>query len=107
MFTKAVEALSNEELAAVFQKFTSAEMDLLQTALLREGSVNPKAKDARMAAARLFNLQALVLKEVSNRTSATVLADLRAENPQDETLAPEAGKWKYEFIKWLKELKLL
>ena len=25
----------------------------------------------------------------------------------DEKLAPEAGKWKYEFIKWLKELKLL
>ena len=25
----------------------------------------------------------------------------------DENLAPEAGKWKYEFIKWLKEIKIL
>lgn len=25
----------------------------------------------------------------------------------DETRAPEAGKWKYEFIKWLKEIKIL
>ena len=25
----------------------------------------------------------------------------------DEKLAPEAGKWKYEFIKWLKEIKIL
>ena len=67
MFTNAVENLSNEELSAIYQKFTSAEMDLLQTALMREGNVNPKAKDARMAAGRLFNLQALILKEVSNR----------------------------------------
>ena len=25
----------------------------------------------------------------------------------DESKAPEAGKWKYEFIKWLKEIKIL
>ena len=25
----------------------------------------------------------------------------------DEKLAPEAGKWKYEFIKWLKDIKML
>ncbi len=25
----------------------------------------------------------------------------------DEKIAPEAGKWKYEFIKWLKELQIL
>ena len=25
----------------------------------------------------------------------------------DEKLAPEAGKWKYDFIKWLKEIKIL
>ena len=48
MFTKEVEALSNEQLAAIFQKFNSAEMDLLQTALMREGQINPKAKDARI-----------------------------------------------------------
>ena len=95
MFTKAIEKLSNNELSAIFQKFNSAEMDLLQTALMREGSVNPKAKDARMAAARLFNLQALVLKEVSNRTSTALLSDLRAEdanlpaNERDASLAPD------------------
>ena len=25
----------------------------------------------------------------------------------DETLAPEAGQWKYTFVKWLKEIKIL
>ncbi|MBQ9366802.1 MAG: DUF3626 domain-containing protein [Victivallales bacterium] len=86
MFTKAVENLSNAELSAIYQKFTSAEMDLLQTALIREGQINPEAKDARMAASRLFDLQALVLKEVSNRVSLSVLNDLRAADPNDETL---------------------
>ncbi|MBR4615867.1 MAG: DUF3626 domain-containing protein, partial [Kiritimatiellae bacterium] len=86
MFTKAVENLSNAELSAIYQKFTSAEMDLLQTALIREGQINPEANDARMAASRLFDLQALVLKEVSNRVSLSVLTDLRTANPNDETL---------------------
>ena len=86
MFTKAVENLSNAELSAIYQKFTSAEMDLLQTALIREGQINPEAKDARMAASRLFDLQALVLKEVSNRVSLSVLTDLRTADPNDETL---------------------
>ena len=86
MFTKAVENLSNAELSAIYQKFTSAEMDLLQTALIREGQINPEAKDARMAASKLFDLQALVLKEVSNRVSLSVLNDLRAADPNDETL---------------------
>ncbi|MGX8718113.1 MAG: hypothetical protein ACQGQP_03295, partial [Desulfovibrio sp.] len=36
MFTSKIESLTNEELAAVFQSFTSSEMDLLQTALQRE-----------------------------------------------------------------------
>ena len=44
-------------------------MDLLQTALMREGQVNPQAKDARMAASRLFNVQALILKEIGNRAA--------------------------------------
>lgn len=71
MFTKEVEGLSNEKLAAIFQKFNSPEMDLLQTALMREGQINPQAKDARMAASRLFNVQALVLKEIGNRAART------------------------------------
>jgi hypothetical protein len=56
--------MSNEELAAVYQSFTSAEADLLQTALQSEGSA-----DARAAASDLFDLQALVLKEVSDRVA--------------------------------------
>ena len=89
MFTKAVEKLSNEDLASIFQKFTSPEMDLLQTALMREGQINPKAKDARIAASRLFNLQALVLKEIGNRAALSNLSDLRGANPADETLKDE------------------
>ncbi len=89
MFTKSIEKLSNAELSAIYQKFTSPEMDLLQTALIREGQINPKANDARMAAANLFNLQALVLKEVSNRMSLSMLTDLRAANPNDETLSDD------------------
>ena len=86
MFTRAVEKLSNADLAAVYQSFTSAEMDLVQAALQREGEINPDARDARMAASRLFDLQALVLKEVSNRASQGMLEDLRANNPDDASL---------------------
>ncbi|MBO6003015.1 MAG: DUF3626 domain-containing protein, partial [Mailhella sp.] len=67
-FAAAVQNLSNRELAAVYQSFTSAEMDLLQTALQHEGRSSGKASDARRAAAQLFDLQALVLKEISNRS---------------------------------------
>ncbi|MCR5562248.1 MAG: hypothetical protein K6F46_02585 [Desulfovibrio sp.] len=86
MFTKSVEKLSNADLAAVYQSFTSAEMDLLQTALQREGEINPDARDARMAASRLFDLQALVLKEVSNRSAVGIINDLKANNPGDPAL---------------------
>lgn len=86
-FAPAVENLSNSELAAVYQTFTSAEMDLLQSALMREGQSNPAAVDARMAASRLFDLQALVLKEVSNRAVRGMLDDLVAANPHDRELA--------------------
>ena len=89
MFTKAVENLSNEDLASIFQKFTSSEMDLLQTALMREGQINPAARDARIAASRLFNLQALVLKEIGNRAALSNLSDLRGADPADETLKDE------------------
>ncbi|MDR3323447.1 MAG: DUF3626 domain-containing protein [Zoogloeaceae bacterium] len=63
-----VENLSNEELAAVYQSFTSAEMDVLQTALGHEGRAN-NSRDAKSAASDLFDLQALVLKEVSDRVA--------------------------------------
>ena len=83
----AVEELSNTELAAVYQTFTSAEMDLLQAALRREGSVNAKAKDARAAASQLFDLEALVLKEMSNRVSNGRLDDLIAKEGDEATRA--------------------
>ena len=89
IFTQAVQNLSNAELAEAYQTFSSAEMDLLQTALQREGEINPAARDARMAVERLFDLQALVLRESANRAASARLDDLRAEAPQDATLAPE------------------
>ena len=85
-FAHAVENLSNTELAAVYQAFTSGEMDVLQTALLREGHVNAEAKDARAVASSLFDLQALVLKEVSNRSVRGMVDDLIAKNPADREL---------------------
>lgn len=86
MFTQAVQNLSNSELAKVYQMFCSAEMDLLQTSLQREGEVNPRAKDARMAAERLFDMQALVLREGANRAVNANLGDMRADAPEDELL---------------------
>ncbi|MDD2966667.1 MAG: DUF3626 domain-containing protein [Desulfovibrionaceae bacterium] len=80
-FAPAVESLSSTELAFVYQSFTSAEMDLLQSALRHEGRNNIEAKDARAAEAQLFDLQALVLKEMSNRVSNGRLDDLIAQEP--------------------------
>ena len=91
VFAGAVEQLSNAELAAAFESFTSAEMDLLQTALIREGESNPEAEDARKAARQLFDLQALVLKEVSNRSATARLNELRTAHPQDRELAGAEG----------------
>jgi hypothetical protein len=67
LFTKAVESLSNEELARVYQTFSSREMDLMQSALARESQINSNALDAAFASEALFDLSALVIKEVSNR----------------------------------------
>lgn len=69
MFADAVKKLGNNELAAIYQTFVTPHMDLLQAALQREGQINPQAGDARYAAEQLFDLQALVLKEVSDRVA--------------------------------------
>ena len=69
IFAPAVEKLSNSELASVYQSFTSGEMSLLQEGLTREISNNPRNKDAKSIASNLFDLEALVLKEVSNRVA--------------------------------------
>ncbi|MCR4667306.1 MAG: DUF3626 domain-containing protein [Desulfovibrio sp.] len=79
-FSATVQSLSNRELSAVYQTFCSAEMDLLQTALQHEGQTNPKAGDARATAAQLFDLQALVIKEISNRSINEQMAQ-NAGNP--------------------------
>ncbi|WP_274968266.1 DUF3626 domain-containing protein [Succinimonas amylolytica] len=91
-FTAAVEKLSNTELAKVFQTFSSAEMDLLQTALIREGRCNPNAADARTAAEQLFDLQALVIREISNRSINEQISQEAAsnENPLPEAERPES-----------------
>ena len=82
-FTAAVQGLSNRELSAAYQSFLTAEMDLLQTALQHEGQNNPNAVDARRAAAQLFDLQALILKEISNRS---------VNEQIDQTMAGEGQK---------------
>ena len=87
IFTHAVESLSNAELAAVYQAFTSEEMDLLRTALEIEGSSG--SRDARMANGRLFDLEALVLREASRRASEMQLEDLRQTDPGDRSLWDE------------------
>ena len=91
-FTAAVEKLSNSDLAKVFQTFSSAEMDLLQTALIREGRCNPDAADARTAAEQLFDLQALVIREISNRSINEQISQESAnnENPLPEAERPES-----------------
>ena len=100
-FAASVQGLSSAELAKVYQTFTSAEMDLLQTALMREGQTNPKASDARKSAGMLFDLQALVLKEVSNRATASMLKDQQALNPsqgegrQDQVAAQQTLSEQY------------
>lgn len=65
-------------------------MDLLQTALQREGEINREARDARKAAEQLFDLQALVLRESANRAAMAQLADMRAAAPNDASLAENA-----------------
>ena len=66
-FAPCVETMDNAQLAAAYQCFNSAEFDLLQTALKAEARANPDAHAARSVADKLFDLQALVLKEVSDR----------------------------------------
>jgi hypothetical protein len=82
-----IQNLSNEELAAVFQSFTSAEMDLLQTGLRHEGA-NGSA-DARKMASDLFDLQALVTKEISDRVARDIApAEAASLRPLSESFGP-------------------
>lgn len=69
--------LSNADLAAIYQTFNSAKMDVLQTALLAEGRNNPEAKDAGLIASALYDLQSHIIQEVSDRAAAGILKDER------------------------------
>jgi hypothetical protein len=85
-FAPHVENMSNEELSAVWQCFMSGEMDLLQTALRAEGQLET-GRDARISASDIFDIQALILKEVSDRI-------VRGENmPGAENLRPLSGSF--------------
>ncbi|MDR2789036.1 MAG: DUF3626 domain-containing protein [Candidatus Accumulibacter sp.] len=82
-----IQNLSNEELAAVFQGFTSAEMDLLQTGLRHEGENG--GRDAQRMRSDLADIQALATKEVSDRVARDMMANDTAR-PEAERRAAQA-----------------
>ncbi len=86
-FAPFVETLSNTELAAIYQNMNSAEMTLLEAALARESQLKPNAADVQSARGQLFDLQALILKEMSNRVSNGLLDDLIDKEPNPEEKA--------------------
>ena len=88
LFTKAVESLSNEELARVYQTFSSREMDLMQSALARESQINSNALDAAFASEALFDLSALVIKEVSNRAMRSSCGSASPRALQERPVKP-------------------
>ena len=83
-YVNSVYTLSNNKLAAVYQTLTSAQMDFLQEALMEEGRTNPNAKDARRIASMLFDIQGLVLKEISNRSSYEKMVNLEKKGELSE-----------------------
>lgn len=74
--TRAVQGLSNADLTAVYQTFQSPQMALLKEALQAEVRINPANADARAALSNLFDMEAVVLKDVSERILSVMdLAD--------------------------------
>ncbi|MGN0909167.1 MAG: hypothetical protein ACI4NA_06060, partial [Succinivibrio sp.] len=82
-FAPHVENMSNSNLAKAYQMLATADADLLMTALVHEGRNNPDASDARRCAQTLFDLQALLLKEVGNRYTREVLSHEAVNHPQE------------------------
>ncbi|MDR2450681.1 MAG: DUF3626 domain-containing protein [Candidatus Accumulibacter sp.] len=80
-----IQNLSNEELAAVFQSFTSAEMDLLQTGLRYEGANG--SRDAQKMTSDLTDLQALATKEVSDRVARDMVENDAAATETERRVA--------------------
>lgn len=81
LFAPLVEDLSNADLAKAYQMLATPQADLLMTALTHEGRSNPEASDARRCAEALFDVQALLLKEVSNRASRGIIEREIQKNP--------------------------
>lgn len=87
-FAPEVESLSNSELCSVYQRLLSPETELLKQALQAEIRCNPGNADALAAAANLFNLEALVIKEITNRV---VVAQGMAPNAAVPALSAQYG----------------
>ncbi len=85
-FAKSVKKLTNKQLSNVFQSFNSAQMDLLQSSLNFEGRNNKKAVDARRADTSLFELQALILQEISNRSINAQIEKLEQQGNLEEKI---------------------
>ena len=85
LYAPLVESLSNDELSKVFQMFQTPEADLLMTALAYEGRSNSEASDARRCSEVLFDMQALVIKELGNRTSRDTI---EREIQKDPSIRP-------------------
>lgn len=66
-FAPEVESLNNTELFYAYQNLLSPEMSLLKKGLQAEIRLNPQNEDAMAALANMFSLEALVIKEISNR----------------------------------------
>lgn len=73
--TRAVQGLSSNELSAVYQTLQSPEMALLKDALQAEVRRNPGNADARAALNDLFDMEAVVLKDVSERILSVMTLD--------------------------------
>ncbi|GHU25966.1 hypothetical protein AGMMS50256_01890 [Betaproteobacteria bacterium] len=71
--------LSSTDLAAVYQSFQSPEMALLKMALEAEIRSNPLNMDARNSLSTLFDMEATVLKEVSERMISVMELDANPE----------------------------
>ncbi|MDR2165247.1 MAG: DUF3626 domain-containing protein, partial [Zoogloeaceae bacterium] len=84
--SKSVESLSSRDLAATYQTFQSREMTLLKDALQAEARRNPGNTDVKAALAALFDLEAVVLKEVSERMISVMdLVAAKPQTPEQET----------------------
>ena len=79
-----LEQLSNDDLVSLGQTFTSAEMEVVQTALTRDELDTQNDSDVSKTAARLLELRAMVLKEINHRVAVGLLDELKFVAQKDE-----------------------